>query len=1512
VASETWQEVLARVNGVAGSSERQASSGNPVLDDFKKRWGSRPSGGTGLLADQLLGAGSAVSPEYARAVNTYNNAADKAGALDVAIDGGLGFLQSAMKVLDTGRAGVFGAFKELSDAVGGGGEASWDDWWEQTFEKREGFGDTDVFRQSDDDPLWLKVNKYVGAFAGDFVTDPLNWFTAGLGGAAKGAVKSASSKVLSEAAEQAVRQGGEEAGQALLRNVSKLGLTEADELVEQAAKTGASELAERAGREAAEQIEVLPSRAPITPQAPLDVNASGLPGGQPRLPIVEDLGPLFDERIVDPVQRLAQADAGAVKLVTDADRAFTDGAQAALSSGGARGLRQFYIDSLGEELGSQAFAKLPASMRGGLSIVGPLGSPFKDEYGLSKPLLQIDASSRAADLLDTIGVTRVLGAPRRFAAERKPVKWLGEHLGGVFGAEKVAARSAARTAAKLSDPLERASALSRSFRDLNGLQDAYRATLTRRATMDHRSAQVAGEIAVAFRTEGVDEPVARSMMAKYLDDPELLGKGPVNAADPNEKAAHEAAGILAGFYRDFGREMEAVGMVTGDQLAFMAGHGYNPRILTDESYDDLMRVAKEGPTSTRVTDSAASKSRGLFGVQEYRLDEAGEVVGVVRYQTNDEIADKNLLVKFITDPMQAWSRYLRRNNKALSAFFLADELKKRGLLLNSEKLFALEAKLNRVPLSAQARQVLSQTQKAVGLREQGVDQFDTLANSYKAQVEALDEQIAKLQGVVGKSATTGDEVVDLGDLFDDAEIEDLGPLFDEADELREALTDARLAPLLEARVRASQMEAALRQQSRVLQSEVEALTRTQEGLMSLINPNNLPEAPAELDEYMAQLIDAVGTNGGSVGSKGRMTERLRTMEQLIADPALDAEQREALRVLKASFDAEEALPSRNDIAFNSRELGDPRATELGVGLRDAGYDQVGRRAGRTQAVPAKAFEDLWGSEAVRNFVGRVYAVKHGDVGEFEKFLDTVYEPAMSMFRQMATVGRGPGFSLRNGYGGLWQNWAYGVSARDQLAGIKYAWLRHQAEKEARRIIGGDLGRDARRFALRRRDEIIDNYMRENGSQIVVRGQSLYDFHKMMEAEEIFDYTQTFNVLSRDGGALDASEIADSLGGSGRRSLFPEDANMNVARRAMDASVNSRVPSAWINWNSRGNTSVEQSLRAAAFFHGYREAGSSQGGRALATMLHFDYSDLSDFERRVMRNVLPFYTWMRHNIPLQAWFLLHRPGRVAALLRARESLEDASGKDGADGILPEWMKGNMFFETALGLGGGQLAVGVESPLMDLNRTFSAPDSLNPLSGFGMIKLDPLKQSLNPFVRVPFETLSGRSMVTGQPFERMVETPWWMGGGALNDALGALPGVETGVTDDGQAGVNQATLNALRSMVPFFGQADRLAPSTEEGVDKLPTVLASNFLGLPVTTVTEKQRIGALHDRSEQLSKAAEEALLEAGVDPDWWTWMRQRGFSTAQLGGMVNAGQAQGRKAPAETGRIKRPLPSADQ
>jgi len=57
---------------------------------------------------------------------------------------------------------------------------------------------------------------------------------------------------------------------------------------------------------------------------------------------------------------------------------------------------------------------------------------------------------------------------------------------------------------------------------------------------------------------------------------------------------------------------------------------------------------------------------------------------------------------------------------------------------------------------------------------------------------------------------------------------------------------------------------------------------------------------------------------------------------------------------------------------------------------------------------------------------------------------------------------------------------------------------------------------------------------------------------------------------------------------------------------------------------------------------------------------FDYGDLSAFERDVMKRIMPFYTFMRKNLPLQIESIIKNPRKASKIVKARKGIEELAG------------------------------------------------------------------------------------------------------------------------------------------------------------------------------------------------------------------------------------------------------------
>jgi hypothetical protein len=133
---------------------------------------------------------------------------------------------------------------------------------------------------------------------------------------------------------------------------------------------------------------------------------------------------------------------------------------------------------------------------------------------------------------------------------------------------------------------------------------------------------------------------------------------------------------------------------------------------------------------------------------------------------------------------------------------------------------------------------------------------------------------------------------------------------------------------------------------------------------------------------------------------------------------------------------------------------------------------------------------------------------------------------------------------------------------------------------------------------------------------------------------------------------------------------------------------------------------------------------------------FDYFDLTPFERKFMKRVVPFYTWLRKNLPLQVETMLSKPGKYATTYRATEDIGDIP----SDTEAPSFIRDAGGFRVGADNGKGGTYLIPNMSYADLGKI---PMSFNDVRGLlGMI---------NPILRAPIEQATNVSLFSGQPLE-----------------------------------------------------------------------------------------------------------------------------------------------------------------
>jgi hypothetical protein len=88
-----------------------------------------------------------------------------------------------------------------------------------------------------------------------------------------------------------------------------------------------------------------------------------------------------------------------------------------------------------------------------------------------------------------------------------------------------------------------------------------------------------------------------------------------------------------------------------------------------------------------------------------------------------------------------------------------------------------------------------------------------------------------------------------------------------------------------------------------------------------------------------------------------------------------------------------------------------------------------------------------------------------------------------------------------------------------------------------------------------------------------------------------------------------------------------------------------------------NSAVEDNARLANFIFNLDRTGDAARAAEHTKKFLFDYADLTAFEQKKLKKLIPFYTFMRKNTPLQVEQLVQQPGKISLRLQAGDAVTE---------------------------------------------------------------------------------------------------------------------------------------------------------------------------------------------------------------------------------------------------------------
>ncbi len=153
----------------------------------------------------------------------------------------------------------------------------------------------------------------------------------------------------------------------------------------------------------------------------------------------------------------------------------------------------------------------------------------------------------------------------------------------------------------------------------------------------------------------------------------------------------------------------------------------------------------------------------------------------------------------------------------------------------------------------------------------------------------------------------------------------------------------------------------------------------------------------------------------------------------------------------------------------------------------------------------------------------------------------------------------------------------------------------------------------------------------------------------------------------------------------------------------------------------------------------RQGYNPEQAGQIINKVHFDYGNLTEFEKKFMRRVFPFYTFMSRNIPLQAETLLTKPGIGLA------QMYPAYQRRHQNEYIPDYMAGNV----SVGLGETEpgkarfistFGLPIEEAFSRFNTKNGLPDVGSTIKGF--------LANTNPLIKGPAERLFDTQFYSGR--------------------------------------------------------------------------------------------------------------------------------------------------------------------
>jgi len=179
------------------------------------------------------------------------------------------------------------------------------------------------------------------------------------------------------------------------------------------------------------------------------------------------------------------------------------------------------------------------------------------------------------------------------------------------------------------------------------------------------------------------------------------------------------------------------------------------------------------------------------------------------------------------------------------------------------------------------------------------------------------------------------------------------------------------------------------------------------------------------------------------------------------------------------------------------------------------------------------------------------------------------------------------------------------------------------------------------------------------------------------------------------------------------------------------------------------TAIEDNSRIAVFFDQLAKGKTGQEASQTVRKYLFDYTELTDFEKKVMRRIFPFYTWTRKNSMLQFENLLRQPRKYQAWMKGLRAFADPETPEEVR-LKPEYFNELLYVKSPFTTERDKpMYISIDLPPLEFNRISSARHWISSMSPYKLLfelglnfktfpEISKLKERSLDYGRAPFWT------------------------------------------------------------------------------------------------------------------------------------------------------------------------------